>query len=65
MNRNVFARGYTAKWSKEIFVISEKIVKGAHTIYRIKDLANESISGTFYPQGLVHSITNDDLRQKL
>jgi hypothetical protein len=46
--RNVFSREYDEKWSREIFVISERRIRGGLPIYRLKDYLNEEINGTFY-----------------
>jgi hypothetical protein len=50
--RNVFSREYDEKWSGEIFVISERQLRGGLPIYRLKDHLNEEIKGTFYQQEL-------------
>src|SRR5438093_7474040 len=46
-----FTKGYVAKWSDEIFLVSE-IVKSSPITYRIKDLLGEDIEGRFYSQEL-------------
>ena len=49
-----FTKGYVAKWSDEIFLVSE-IVKSSPITYRIKDLLGEDIEGRFYSQELQRS----------
>ena len=44
--RNIFAKGYTPNWSKEIFGMS-KIENTVSWIYIINDLKGEEIIGTF------------------
>ena len=44
---NIFAKGYTPNWSKEIFVIKKNKKTVAWT-YVINDLNGEDITGTFY-----------------
>jgi hypothetical protein len=49
--KNIFEKGYTAKWTKEIFVI-EKVVQTSPLTYKIKDLSEEPILGSFYTEEL-------------
>ena len=49
--KNIFAKGYTPNWSKEVFVIK----KNKNTVpwtYFIDDLNGEEITGTFYEKEL-------------
>lgn len=46
--RNIFSREYDEKWSGEIFIVSERQLRGGLPIYRLKDYLNEEIKGTFY-----------------
>ena len=48
---NIFAKGYTPNWSKEIFVIKKNKKTVAWT-YVINDLNGEEITGTFYEKEL-------------
>ena len=49
--KNIFDKGYKANWTREIFVITE--VKNTNPItYKIKDLNDEEILGSFYTQEL-------------
>jgi hypothetical protein len=50
--RQTFERGYTQKWSSEIFVVDGVDFWKTPIVYRIKDLGDEKIEGTFYPQEL-------------
>ena len=49
--KNIFAKGYTPKWSEEVFVVS-KIKNNVPWIYVINDLNAEEIIGTFYEKEL-------------
>ena len=49
--KNVFAKGYTQKWSEEVFIIS-KIKNTVLWTYVISDLNREKIDGTFYEKEL-------------
>ena len=45
--KNIFAKGYTPNWSKEIFIVDKINDTVPHT-YNIKDLNDEEIVGSFY-----------------
>ena len=49
--KNIFAKGYTANWSKEIFIV-DKINNTVPYTYNLKDLNDEEIIGSFYDQEL-------------
>ena len=46
-----FEKGYTTRWTKEIFVI-EKVLNTNPVTYKINDLKGEEIKGSFYEQEL-------------
>ena len=50
--RNVFDKGYTPNWSEELFTI-DKIQSTIPITYKIKDLNNEEIKGSFYEPELL------------
>ena len=49
--KNIFAKGYTPNWSKEIFIV-DKINDTVPYTYNIKDLNGEKIIGSFYDKEL-------------
>ena len=50
--RKVFDKGYTPNWSEEIFIID--VIQHTNPItYRLKDLNNEKIKGSFYEPELL------------
>ena len=53
--KNIFAKGYTPNWSKEIFIVN-KINDTVPCTYNIKDLDGEEIIGSFYDRELQKSI---------
>ena len=53
--KNIFAKGYTPNWSKEIF-IADKINDAVPYTYNIKDLNAEEVIGSFYDRELQKSI---------
>ena len=46
-----FEKGYETNWTEELFIVTECIPRDP-PVYRIKDLLNEPIQGTFYAQEL-------------
>ena len=53
--KNIFAKGYTPNWSREIFIVNKINDTVPHT-YNIKDLNDEEIIGSFYDRELQKSI---------
>ena len=49
--KNIFAKGYTPNWSKEIFIV-DKINDTVPYTYNFKDLNGEKIVGSFYDREL-------------
>ena len=49
--KNIFARGYTPNWSKQIFIIN-KINDTVQYTYNLKDLNDEEIISSFYNREL-------------
>lgn len=50
--RRTFQREYDQKWTGEIFLITHRYRLQGIDIYKLKDYADESISGTFYEREL-------------
>ena len=53
--KNIFAKGYTPNWSKEIFTV-DKINDTVPYTYDLKDLNDEEIIGSFHDKELQKSI---------
>ena len=53
--KNIFSKGYTENWSREIFII-DSVLKTNPWTYKIKDLNREKIIGSFYEMELLRSI---------
>ena len=53
--KNIFAKGYTPNWSKEIFIV-DKINDTVPYTYSLKDLNDEEIIGGFYDKELQNTI---------
>ena len=58
--KNIFAKGYTPNWSKEIFIVN-KINDTVPYMYNIKDLNDGEIIGSFYDKELQKSILLNEL----
>ena len=50
--RTVFERGFTINWTVEVFQITEVLDFERPIIYKLRDLANEPVDGTFYEDEL-------------
>ena len=44
----MFARERDENWTREVFVIADKVENEVPTVYMIKDLAGEEVKGTYY-----------------
>ena len=49
--KNIFAKGYTPNWSREIFIVN-KINDTVPYTYNLKDLNEEEMIGSFYDREL-------------
>ena len=52
--KNIFDKGFTTNWTKELFIITE-VQNTIPPTYKIQDLNGEDIEGTFYEQELQKS----------
>ena len=55
--KDIFAKGYTPNWTKEVFIIN-KIKNTVPWTYSISDLSNEKILGSFYENELQKTFKN-------
>lgn len=58
--RNPFSREYNERWTGEIFVISQRILRGGLPVYRVQDFDKDEIKGTFYQSELQKVDVKDD-----
>ena len=49
--RNIFSKGYTSNWSRELFKVNQ-VLKAQPLTYRIEDINGEIIEGMYYEQEL-------------
>ena len=45
-----FMREYSQKWTGEIFIVSHRFTRHGIPLYKLKDFAQEPVSGSFYSQ---------------
>ena len=64
MYKNIFAKGYTPNWLKEVFVI-EEVKNTVPWTYVINDLNGEKFIGTFYEKELQKTNQQESRIQKL
>ena len=57
--KNIFAKGYTRNWSREIFIVI-KINDTVPYTYNLKDLNDEEIIGSFYDRELQKTILKNE-----
>ena len=53
--KNIFSKGYTENWSREIYIINS-VLKTNPGTYKTKDLNRDKILRSFYENELLHSI---------
>ena len=61
--KQTFEKGYLPNFSKEIFTISKQISHDP-PVYKLKDLDDEELKGTFYEKELQKEIKQDDVYKK-
>ena len=55
----VFKKGYLPGWTEEVFIVS-KVVPGSVVTYKIKEMDDTPLEGTFYFQDLQKVTVSDD-----
>lgn len=59
--KHIFAKEYHFKWSREIFKISKVFIRDSSTpVYRISDMSDDPVIGTFYQSELSPAYEPDD-----
>ena len=61
--RNIFSKGYTSNWNRELFKINE-IFKTQPPTYKIEDMNGEIIEGEYYVQELLKSELDFEFNNK-
>ena len=60
LHKQLFEKGSTASWTEEIFQI-RKLVFTDRVLYKLKDLAGEHLTGSYYPEQL--QVTNQSINR--
>ena len=50
--KSIFDKGYTPRWTEEVFTVSEVVHYTEPITYKLKDFNGEEIKGSFYEQEL-------------
>ena len=61
--RNIYSKGYTTNWNRELFKI-QKIIPTNPITYTLEDENNEQIAGKYYEQELLRSVFNFESNNK-
>ncbi|XP_061191696.1 uncharacterized protein LOC133199909 [Saccostrea echinata] len=60
-----FQRDYQQKWTEKFFKVSERYKRGQLPVYKLKDLADDPIEGTFYEPELQKVIKSEDVSYRV
>ncbi len=60
MISTIFSREYNARWTEEIFVITDRFQRQHVNMYKVEDKDNEAVYGTFYEPELQKVLPNQD-----
>ena len=52
VKRNIFSKGHTSNWNRELFKVNE-VLKTQPSTYKIEDINDEIIEGKYYQQELL------------
>ncbi|XP_062567734.1 uncharacterized protein LOC134229972 [Saccostrea cucullata] len=63
--KHPFQRDYQQKWTEEFFKVSERYKRGQVPVYKVKDLADDPIEGTFYESELPKVVKSDDVSYRV
>ena len=59
-SKGLFVKGYEQSYTDEIFIVEQVICRGKRPVYRLKDYAGDSVTGSFYPEELQKVKTKGD-----
>jgi hypothetical protein len=63
--RHVFKREYSEHWTREVFFITDRMMKQNIPCYKVKDIDNEPVSGIFYQNELQKTDYQEDTIYKI
>jgi hypothetical protein len=59
--KHPFKRDYQQKWTEEYFKVSQRYLRDRIPVYKLRDLTDDLIDGTFYQSELQKVIKPDDI----
>lgn len=59
--KHPFKRDYQQKWTEEYFKVSQRYLRDGIPVYKLKDLTDDLIDGTFYQSELQKVVKPDDI----
>lgn len=59
--KHPFQRDYQQKWTEEYFKVSNRCKRDGISVYKIKDMAEDPIEGTFYESELQKVVKSGDI----
>ena len=62
--RNIFSKGYTSNWNRELFKVNE-VLNTQPPTYKIEDMNGEIVEGKFYEQELLKSEFDFEFNNKV
>ncbi|XP_048775517.2 uncharacterized protein LOC130049380 [Ostrea edulis] len=63
--KHSFQRDYQQKWTEEYFKVSKRYQRNGIQVYKIKDLADDPIEGTFYESELQKVMKSGDILYRI
>ena len=63
--KHVFKREYSEHWTREVYFITDRMMKQNIACYKVKDVQNEPVSGIFYGQELQKTDYQEDAVYKI
>lgn len=59
--KHPFQRDYQQKWTEEYFKVTQRYMRDGIPVYKVKDLTDEQIEGTFYQSELQKVVKSGDI----
>jgi hypothetical protein len=63
--KHPFQRDYQQKWTEEFFKVSKRYKRGQIPVYKVQDLADDPVEGTFYESELQKVVKSEDVAYRV
>ena len=63
--KHPFQRDYQQKWTEEFFKVVKRYKRGQIPVYKVQDLADDPIEGTFYQSELQKVVKSEDVAYRV